>query len=296
MQRAIVTGGCGFIGSYVVAELRRAGYNVVIIDNLSQGKEVAIDKSVTFIKADIRDIKEIQDHINEGDIIFHMAALTSVSESILNPYPYHQTNIMGTYNVYEVARIKKAKGIIFSSSASVYGSQEGALDEELSLHPESPYAFQKMFGELLGAQYHRNYQLPVISLRYFNVYGEGNHEEGSYAPVTARFLKAKREGKLLQVVGDGKQTRDYIHAKDVARANVLAIELINKNMNEVINVSTGIPTSVLDIAMKVGGDIEHLPPRIEPRYSCGSTQKAQDILKFNPSVDFNQGLKDLLQP
>lgn len=294
MQRAIVFGGCGFIGSYVVRELLKNNYNITVLDNLSSGKRDNIESSVTFIEADIRKYAEIENVIQEGDIIFHLAALTSVPGSIENPLTYHETNIRGTYNVFEAARTKKAKGIIFSSSAAVYGNQEGMMDETKAVHPENPYAFQKVFGEQLGYQYASLYSIPFVTLRYFNVYGKGNHEEGSYAPVTARFLKAKREGRPLPLIGDGGQTRDFVHVTDVAHANVLAIHLIEQKQCEVINVCSGTSVKIIDIATMVGGELEHLPPRQEIKHSCGKPSKAKDLLNFQPSISLEEGLRELL--
>ncbi len=294
MSKAVVVGGCGFIGSYVIKELTRVGYEVSVIDNLSSGKRENIGESVTLTQADIRNYEDIEKHINEGDIIFHLAALTSVPGSIENPLVYHETNIKGTYNIFEAARTKKAKGIIFSSSAAVYGNQEGVMDEAKETQPENPYAFQKVFGENLGAQYATLYTLPFVSLRYFNVYGKGNHEEGSYAPVTARFLKAKREGKPLPLVGDGEQTRDFVHVEDVARANVQAIKLLESSKSEIINICSGNSIKIIDIAHMIGGEIDHLAPRQEIRHSCGAPDKAKKLLDFTPSISLEEGIKNLL--
>lgn len=296
MRKAVVVGGCGFIGSYVVRELSKNGYEVTVLDNLSTGKQSNIDSSVTFSKADIRNITEIEEHISDGDIVFHLAALTSVPGSIENPLAYHETNILGTINVFEAARRKKAKGIIFSSSAAVYGNQEGIMTEEYETHPENPYALQKQFGEHLGAQYGNLYNLPVISLRYFNVYGKGNHEEGSYAPVTARFLKARRENKPLPITGTGEQTRDFIHVEDVARANVLAIKLLDVCTSEIVNISSGVSTEIRTIAERIGGEKIFLPARKEIQHSSGSNQKASLLINFTPLIPFSQGLDQLLQP
>lgn len=293
-MKAIVTGGCGFIGSYVVKELISSGYEVLVIDSLINGKRENIDKNIPFVEADIRNYSAILPNIEEGDVIFHLAALTSVPGSLENPLSYNETNIAGTFNIFEAARIKKAKGIIFSSSAAVYGNQDGMMDETKETHPENPYAFQKLFGEDIGKQYATLYNLPFVGLRYFNVYGKGNHEEGSYAPVTARFLKAKREGKPLPIVGDGTQTRDFIHVEDVAKANVKAIQLLEDSKSEIINVCSGTPVSIIGIARRIGGEIETLPPRQEIKHSCGDPKKALKLLGFSPSITLEEGLQNLL--
>ena len=294
-QRAVVTGGCGFIGTYVVQELLEKEYDVLVIDNLSKGKESSLPKSVTFVKADICDYEKIVSLINEGDIIFHLAALTSVPGSLETPLPYHTTNIMGTYNILEAARVRRAHGVIFSSSAAIYGSQEGLLSEDTDPHPESPYATQKLVGETLCESYAIQYGLPSVALRYFNVYGEGNHEEGSYAPVTARFLKASREGKHLSVVGDGEQTRDFIHVKNIAHVNVRAIKLLTPKYFEIINVATKTGTKVIDIAHIVGGEIDHLPARTEPKHSLGNNEKLLNLIPHIELISLELGLKELLE-
>lgn len=295
MNKAVVIGGAGFIGSYVVKELLNDGYAVTVIDNLNTGKRENIPDGVSFIQGDICIYNEIAPHIQPGDIVFHLAALTSVPGSIENPHPYHETNIRGTYNVFDAAKEKKAAGIIFSSSAAVYGNQEGIMDESKEPHPESPYAFQKLFGEQLGKHYAILYEVPFVALRYFNVYGKGNNNEGSYAPVTARFLKAKKEGKPLVIVGDGNQTRDFIHVEDVAKANVQAIQLLQAGRYEVINICSSTPISIFAIAKMVGGDIEYTPPRHEIKHSSGSRKKAKDLLGMDHVRELADGISDLLK-
>lgn len=275
-------------------ELLKENYDVLVIDNLSKGKELSLPEGVTFVNADICEYEKIVSLINEGDTIFHLAALTSVPGSLETPLPYHTTNIMGTYNVLEAARVKRAHGIIFSSSAAIYGSQEGLLSEDAKPHPESPYATQKLVGETLCESYAIQYNLPSVALRYFNVYGEGNHEEGSYAPVTARFLKAKREGKHLSIVGDGEQTRDFIHVKNIAHVNVTAAKLLAPNYFEIINVATGTGTKVIDIAHIVGGDIDHLAPRTEPKHSLGNNKKLLNLIPNIELISLEDGLKEML--
>jgi UDP-glucose 4-epimerase len=225
-KRAIVTGGAGFIGGYVIKELLLNDYEVTVVDNLVVGKAESLPHDVTFVKGDIRNQSDIETVIKEGDTIFHLAALTSIQESKENPSPYYKTNVAGTYTLLEVARKKKALGVIFSSSAAIYGNQEGVMTEETPASPESPYGLQKYIGEQLCESHTSLYGMPTICLCYFNVYGKGNKEEGSYTPVTARFLKAKREGKPLPIIGDGNQTRDFIHVEDMAQANVQAAKLL----------------------------------------------------------------------
>lgn len=293
-KRAIVTGGCGFIGTYVVEELLKNNFDVVVIDNLSSGKKESISQGVTLIIADICDYNAMETAVEKDDVIFHLAALTSVPFSIENPLPYHNVNIQGTYTVLEAARSKKASGVIFSSSAAVYGSQEGSMEEDTRPSPESPYAAQKYIGEQLCSLYSSLYGIPSVALRYFNVYGKGNHEEGSYAPVTARFLKAKREGKPLSIIGDGEQTRDFIHVQDVAKANVRASLLLVEKSFQVINVCSGISLKIIDIAKRIDTNFVYLPPRKEIQNSLGSPKKFHSLVTQEEAISFEEGLGELL--
>jgi UDP-glucose 4-epimerase len=294
LKRAIVTGGCGFIGGYVVKKLLEENYSVTVIDNLSQGKQESLPKGIDLVVMDICDYEGLLSVVKEGDTIFHLAALTSVPGSIETPLPYHTTNITGTYNVLEAARVKKARGIIFSSSAAVYGSQKGTMTEQTPSHPESPYAVQKHIGEELCETYALLYSLPCVCLRYFNVYGKGNHEEGSYAPVTARFLKAKREGRRLSIIGNGMQTRDFIHVSDVAQANVRAAELLATNTHNIINVCSGVSSKIIDIATTIGGNIEYLPARTEIKHSLGDPSKLYTLIPQENLISLKKGLEEML--
>ena len=168
------------------------------------------------------------------------------------------------------------------------------MSETNTTKPESPYAENKRDVELLGKKYAEMYNFPSVHLRYFNVYGKGNHEEGSYAPVTARFIKAKKEGKLLPITGDGTQTRDFVHVKDVAKANVLAIKLLDTTTSPIINISSGKSISIKEIANIIGGEIEYLPERKEIKHSLGDNTKAKELLEWEPSVFIEDGIRELL--
>ncbi len=281
-KTAVVTGGCGFIGSHVVRLLLDDGYKVKVIDNLSAGKKENVPDNVEVHVIDVRDLEAVTSVIKQGDVIFHLAALTSVPGSIEEPLAYAHVNILGVSTILEAARRQGALGVVFSSSASIYGNQEGEMTESHEARPASPYALQKHIGERLCEMYSELYNLPTVRLRYFNVYGKGNHETGSYAPVTARFLKAKKDGRPLPIVGDGKQTRDFIHVEDVAFANIKSIDLLNRKESLVINISSGESTSVLEVANIVGGQKEWLPPRDEIRHSKGSTKLAKEKLGLIP--------------
>ena len=293
-KRAIIIGGAGFIGSYVVRELRAQNYPVLVIDDLSTGSKERLPEDTPLTVCDIRNYEELLSLINEGDIIFHLAALVSVPLSIEKPLLAHEINIRGTYNVFEVARVKKAYGIVFSSSAAVYGNQEGIVSESIATLPQTPYGLHKLMGEQLATLYTNCFSLPTVALRYFNVYGKGHHETGSYAPVIAKFLQQKRNNLPITITGDGLQTRDFVHVEDVARANVMAIELLSAPKNYCLNVCTGESYTIKKIAELVGGAIDFIPARNEIKQSRGDNTRIQEVLHWNATVTLEDGIKELL--
>lgn len=291
-KRVIVTGGAGFIGSYVTSLLIEKGYSVTVFDNLSTGKLENIHPKATFVEGDINDTDLLKTIIKEGDTIFHLAACVSVQTTVEKPYDSFKENVLGFASVLEAARVNNARGIILSSSAAVYGNQEGTQKETMTPSPNTPYGLHKLQDEELGKLYSSLYNLPVIALRYFNVYGKGHHESGSYAPVIARFLKNKREGKSFPIIGEGNQTRDFIHVEDVALANYLAAQKIEHISFEICNICSGKEYSVLEIANLIDKNHhrEFLPPRIEIQKSCGDTRHTQEILSFSATKKLEEEL------
>lgn len=295
-QRVIVTGGAGFIGSYVVNALIDNEYDVLVLDNLSTGKKSNINEKAVLKICDIRDYESIAYIFKKDDIVFHLAALVSVPKSIEDPLLSNEINIRGTYNVLEAARAAGARGVIISSSAAVYGNQEGAVTEDTPTSPQTPYALQKKMKEDLGRLYAELYSLPVIALRYFNVYGPLHHEEGSYAPVIAKFLKQKREGVPFTLVGDGMQTRDFIHVRDVAQANIKSIPYLDKKLFSICNVASNTAVTVKEIAKMIDSSREcaYLPPRIEVKHSQGDNTKIKNELGWSPTITLAHGIEELL--
>ncbi|GMQ95540.1 MAG: GDP-mannose 4,6-dehydratase [Patescibacteria group bacterium] len=295
MKRAIVVGGAGFIGSHVVDALVERGFDVGVIDNLSGGKREHVNKKAVLHTVDIRNYADIEDIIRGADYVFHLAALPRVQFSIENPVETNDVNVGGTLNVLLAAHKGGVKRVIYSASSSAYGDQtEMPLTEDMPVNPLSPYGLQKYIGEMYCRVFSEIYGLSTVSLRYFNVYGSRFDPEGPYALVIGKFLKQKAEGKPLTITGDGEQTRDFTHVRDVVRANLLAMESKNVGKGEIINIGAGNNVSINKIAELIGGPVEHVPPRVEPKHTLASNTKAKNLLGWEPSISLEEGIGELL--
>jgi len=282
-MKAIVTGGAGFIGAHLVRALAEAGHEVKVID-------IKLDP-----KLDVRDIEALKREFAGFDAVFHLAALPSVPYSIDHPEETHETNLTGTLNVLVAARDRGVKRVVFSSSAAVYGDQEVLpVREDVEKNPKSPYAMQKLASEMYLKHFADAHGVETVSLRYFNVYGEGQDPSGPYASVIPRFLEMKKEHKPLTIIGDGSQTRDFVHVSDVVSANIAAVTSEKVGRGESINVATGTSVSINKIAELMGGPTEHLPPRLEIKDSVADTNLAQELLGWRPKVMLEDGIRALL--
>jgi len=294
MAKIIVTGGAGFIGSNLVDKLIERGEEVHLIDNLSGGKKEQINPKANFHQLDITDFESIKPIFAGADYVFHLAALPRVQFSIEHPIETNETNVTGTLNVLLAAKEAGVKRVIYSASSSAYGDQkEMPLREEMKASPKSPYGLQKYIGELYCQIFSEVYGLPTVCLRYFNVYGPRQSEEGAYALVIAKFLKQKREGRKLTITGDGMQTRDFISVHDVVRANILAMEKEEPTGGEVFNIGAGRNFSVKEVAKMIGGEVEYLPARLESHDSLADNTKAREILGWIPQVKLEEGIAEL---
>tara|TARA_Y100001954_G_scaffold49715_1_gene52495 strand:- start:3503 stop:4444 length:942 start_codon:yes stop_codon:yes gene_type:complete len=244
---SVVTGGAGFIGSNLVSMLLEKGDMVVVIDNESANThdEVYWNSNAINIKGDITDFKLLKNACTDADCIYHLASDISIQYSIENPTKTYTNNLIGTLNVLEVARVLDIKKVVFSSTAAIYGSTSEPCVETDRPDPLNPYSVSKLAGENLMKMYNDLYGIETVSLRYFNVYGPRQAYKGQYAPVIGIFQKQKNEGKPLTIVGDGGQSRDFVHVADVASANILVSET---NTVGVFNVGTGIEYTINQIA------------------------------------------------
>tara|TARA_R110002020_G_scaffold475906_2_gene714483 strand:+ start:14371 stop:15258 length:888 start_codon:yes stop_codon:yes gene_type:complete len=294
MKKCIVTGGSGFIGTHLINFLVKEGYEVVNIDK--QG-DFADDHD--FVCADISNTDNnlaILEAISGASCIFHLAALARVQPSIERPLEYDQSNVRGTLNMLELAKEAGVKKFIFSSSSSVYGDHDVyPTPEEQPCNPLSPYALQKLIGEQYCKLYAKIHGLNTVSLRYFNVYGEGAPTEGAYCLVIGKFIKQKRDGQNLTIYGDGSQKRDFTYVQDVVKANFLAFES-DKNFNgEVFNIGNGDNCSVQEIADAFNHPCDYLPPVIEPKVSLADNEKVKKELGWEPTENVLRWLVSDLQ-
>jgi UDP-glucose 4-epimerase len=251
-KKVLVTGGAGFIGSHLVDALVEEGRSVIVIDNLSTGKRSQVNKKAKFIKADIRNLKKIKPYFKGVNLIFHLAARTSIQPSIKDPVSTFDHNITGTLNVLLASRDAGVKRVVYSASSSSYGDQDTLpLHEEMTPRFKSPYSLSKYVGEELCRLFSNLYGLETVLLRYFNVYGPRQVATGAYAAVVGVFLKQFKDGKPLTIIGDGSVQRDFTHVFDVVRANILAVQSTKVGKGEVINIGTGKNYSINEVASMI---------------------------------------------
>ena len=254
----LITGSAGFIASHIIEELLTDSTNEIIgVDNFYSGKKENLkfiklidkEKKFSFIEADIRDFETINKIVKENNIkqIYHLAAIVSVQESILNPILSNEVNVKGTLNILESARLNRVKRVVFSSSAAVYGDEPTQPKSESSIvKPISPYGYDKFICEQYMKLYSELYLVETVSLRYFNVYGQRQSATSDYSGVISIFENKFKNNDIPNIYGDGEQYRDFIYVKDVALANIKAMNIQNIS-GEVFCVGTGIKTSINDL-------------------------------------------------
>lgn len=278
----IVTGGAGFIGHHLVNTLIERGEWVIVIDNLSTGKVERVPKSVKLLKLDLS-VDEIPNLPYQIDTVYHLAATTSVEESLVNPNKYKNHILNATTRVLLWAANQGARRVVMASTAAVYGNPEWIPTPEYNkTNPLSPYAEWKLEAERVMESFHAPGTMTTACLRFFNVFGEGQPSTGSYAPAVARFMKQYESYNPITVTGDGSQTRDYVYVKDIVDGLIKAAE---KDHHFVVNLGSGEELSILEIAEAFGGEIMFIPPRIEPKRSCADITEAWTELGWKPSTN-----------
>jgi len=295
-KKYLVVGGAGFIGSHLADKLINLKHQVIVLDNLSTGKKENINSKAKFIKADIRNLKQITPHFKNIDGVFLLAALPRVQYSIKYPAKTNRNNVNGTLNVLIASQQAKVKRLIYSASSSVYGdSKKLPLKETFKTNPQSPYGLHKFIGEEYCRIFSEIYGLETVSLRYFNVYGSRTDDKGAYALVLSIFLKQKAKNQPLTITGDGAQTRDFTHVSDVVKANILAMNSKKVGQGEKINIGAGKNYSINQIAKMIGNKIKYIAPRIEPHDTLADISLAKKLLNWKPEIKLDQGIKKLLK-
>lgn len=294
MSNILVTGGAGFIGSNLVGELLKQGYNVRILDMVPPK---SMEKA-EFIKGDIRDLEAVKRSVKGMDYVLHLAAQVSVAKSVEYPLETNDINVNGTLNVLSASKDAGVKRVVFSSSCSVYGnSGKSPLSETSKTSQESPYALTKFMGEEYCRIFSKLYGLETASLRYFNVYGPGQSPDSPYASAIPRFVSDILAGRVPKVFGDGEQTRDFIFVKDVVKANILAMKAGGVS-GQVFNIGSGKSTTINRLIDSIGNMLgiqikpDHKRARKgDVRYSSADVSKANKILGFKPEYSMKEGLR-----
>jgi len=305
MAKFLLTGGAGFIGSNIAQRLLRDGHAVRIIDNFTTGRRenlAEFENQIELIEGDICKTADINRATAGVDYVVHLAAKPSVIASVEDPRACHEANIDGTFNVLMAARDANVKRLVFSASSSVYGdTPELPNRETFAPRPLSPYAIAKVTGEYYCKVFSEIYALQCVSLRYFNVFGPKQNPDSQYAAVIPKFIAALLEGKAPVIFGDGDQTRDFTFVENVYRANVLACTAEGV-AGEVFNIACGEPISVNRLVEELnkilGTAIEPVYEAERPgevKYSAADVGKARKLLKFEATVDIENGLRQTVE-
>lgn len=300
-MRYLVTGGAGFIGSNLVDELVRRGQDVVVLDDLSSGKEenlAAVRPKIDLRIGNIADLAAVQSACNGMDYVIHLAARTSVPRSVADPLETNHVNIDGTLNVLIAARDAKLRRFVFAASSSAYGeSAELPKTETMPGSPISPYGVTKLAGELYAQVFGRAYGLENTSLRYFNVFGPRQDPSSQYSGVLSRFMLAVIRGESPVIYGDGEQSRDFTYIANVVDVTLRACEVPGAS-GMVMNGGTGARITlnqVLKLLEKITGkkiQAKYEPPRVgDIKDSQADISLARKVLGYQPLVDFEQGLR-----
>lgn len=298
-QRIIVTGGAGFIGSHLTEQLLLAGHQVIVIDNLSSGRIENLNhlpkENLEFVQKDIANLSAIISHFQGVDQVYHLAALADIVPSIEKPLNYHHSNVDGTISCLEASRLSGVKRFIYAASSSCYGLPDiFPTPETAEIRPMYPYALTKYLGEQYVMHWHKIYKMPVVSMRFFNVYGPRSRTSGTYGAVFGVFLAQKINSKPFTVVGDGKQTRDFTYVTDIADALITAG--FSEICGEIFNVGSGNTYSINELVQRLGGEVHYIPKRPgEPDTTFADISKIKTVLKWSPKISFAQGVEKMLE-
>ena len=298
MTTAVVTGGLGFIGSHLVSLLVEQGWEVVIIDNLATGDREKLNPSARLVEASITDPDAIAAPLQAADYVFHVAALPRIQPSFDDPVGHEEVNVVGTIRCLEALKgSRRLKKLVVSSSSASYGTAtELPTSERAAISCLNPYALQKYASEQYALILGGRFDIPVVSLRYFNVYGPGSFNPknpfNAYSSVIGVFHHQAGTGGPLTITGDGAQARDFVHVTDVARANLAAA--LSDRRGEVYNVGSGSSVSVKELAGMFHAPVTFIPERKgEAMTTWADVTKIKEQLGWTPQVSLEQGIATL---
>ncbi len=297
-MKSIVTGGAGFIGSNLVELLLKKGHDVIVLDNFHTGKKANLSfnkkKKLKIIKIDISKNQKLNRYFKNVDYVFHLAALANFIQSIKYPKKFYETNVVGTLNILKAAKKANIRKLIYAASASFYGNpKKFPTGEKSKIKIPHPYALTKWKAEKLIMRWAKIYKLPSISLRLFNVYGPRINKLDGYKSVFGFFIDQKLKKKPLTIIGDGNQTRDFVHVQDAARAMLKAA--ISKEKGKIYNVGYGKEIKINYIAELFGGKKRYIKPKyLEIKRSLANIKKINKELKWKPKIRIEKGVKKFL--
>ncbi|MEO8894574.1 MAG: NAD-dependent epimerase/dehydratase family protein [Rhizomicrobium sp.] len=290
----LVTGGAGFIGSHLSEGLLAAGYRVRVLDSLVYGRRDWVPAGAEFLEGDIRDIAACNKAMDGVDGVFHCAAMSrsGPSQDLIDVCT--QSNIIGTQNMLLAARDASVKRFVYSGSSTYYGNHPPPHREVDPADLLNIYGVTKRVGEQYSLMFDQSFDLPAIVLRYFNVYGPHQPETGAYALVLGIFLRRWADGQTLEIHGDGSQRRDFVHVRDVVRANIAAYE--SDLRGEVFNVGSGSNISVKELADMISPDQRHTAARQgDSVATLADISKIRAALGWKPEISFVEGLEELME-
>ena len=298
-MKTLVTGGAGFIGSHLVDRLVEDGHDVAVLDDLSKGREENMARHrgnprASFHRVNVADKEACRPHFEGVERVFHIAGRADIVPSIEDPSAYFESNVTGTVSILECAREAGVKRFVYAASSSCYGiPDETPTPETAEIRTEYPYALTKHLGECCVLHWSRVYDLPAVSLRFFNVYGPRSRTTGAYGAVFGVFLAQKLGGHPFTVVGDGTQARDFVFVTDVAEACVLAAGSALHGV--VLNVGAGSPQSVNRLVELLKGEVVYLPKRPgEPDVTHADISRIRETLGWEPRVSFEEGVSVMM--
>ncbi|WP_029008365.1 SDR family oxidoreductase [Azospirillum halopraeferens] len=297
----VVTGGAGFIGSHLVDALLALGRTVRIVDNFASGhprnlEHLRGNDRVSLVEGDVADRATMDRAISGAERVFHLAALADIVPSIQRPDAYYHANVHGTFTMLEASRAAGVGRIVYVASSSCYGIPDVYPTPETSPRdPRYPYALTKWMGEEMALHWAQVYDLPVVSVRFFNIYGPRARTTGAYGAVFGVFLAQLLAGKPLTVVGDGEQSRDFTYVSDAAESLIAAAE--RGRPGEVYNVGSGRPVTINEVVRLLGaGEVVHIPKRPgEPDMTFADIAKIGEQVGWTPRVSIEEGVARMLE-